>query len=126
MKPLTFDELTRALENGEQVEWHPDYQHHAWKDGEAPLTLIHTSFLMEMKDKKTENKQKQYFVGYKCSKQGCSRCESDHESFQVGPHHILMKRNGYALYPKMEWIEYKKRTEIKEHKNPVFVKHNKA
>jgi hypothetical protein len=121
MKPLTFDELKKALENGEQVGWHPEYNHQLWKDGRGPLTLIHASFLMEVQFK-DQNKEKHYFVGYRCSDENCDRCSSSHEANEIGPHHILMKRNGYSLYSKMEWIEYKKRTEIKEHKNPVFVK----
>lgn len=124
MAPLTFDEIVEALENGEQLQWHPDYGFQGWKDGQGPLTIVHASFLMEVEDKKTKNKQKHYFVGYRCSKEGCRNCESKQENL-VGPHHILMKRNGYALTPRMEWFEYKKRTETKEHKNPVFVKYEK-
>lgn len=118
--PLTFDELKKALENNEQVGWHPEYEFQGWKDGQAPLTLVHVSFLMEIKNKKKT--EKHYFVGYKCSKEDCVFCNSNHEANEVGPHHIIIKRNGYGICPRLEWIEYKKRTEVKEHKNPVFVK----
>jgi len=126
MKPLTFDEIARAFENGEQLGWHPDYHFTGWCDGEAPLTLVHVSFLAEVEDKKTGNKQKQYFVGYRCSRKKCWRCEADNEISKIGPHYVLIKRNGQALLPRIEWIEYKKRTEMREHPNPVFVKYDKA
>lgn len=122
MKSLTYDEIVKAFENKEQLSWHPDYQHERWKDGEAPLTLVHVSFFREVEDIKTKNKHKEYFIGYRCSKENCSCCSSKSISFLVGPHHIIIKRNGHTVSPKVEWIEYSKRTEVKESPNPVFVK----
>jgi hypothetical protein len=123
MKQLTFDEIMRAAEKGEQLTWHPEYDHQGWKDGEPPLTIVHCSFLGEFKDKMTDEPKKHYFVGYSCSKEGCGRCSANNPSTEVGPHHNIIMRSGLSTSTRVEFIETKKKTLMKEHKNPVFVRY---
>lgn len=123
MKPLTYDEIVK-VNSVEQLTWHPDYDHQPWKDGEPPLTLIHCSYLgifrcVDGKDRK------HYFVGYRCSKENCPRCEATGPSTEIGPHHIIIARSGLSISKRIEFVETKKKTIIKEHNNPVFIKYER-
>jgi len=122
MNPLTFDEIVEAFSKGELLAWHPEYDFQAWKDGVPPLTIIHCSFLSEIKNKKNKL-VKHYFVGYRCSKPDCSRCNTVNESMAVGPHHNIILADGLATFKKVESIEKKKSTITQEHDDPVFVKY---
>ena len=126
MKQLTFDEIVRAFNNGEQLVWHPEYDHQSWKDGGSPLTIIHCSFLGEFKSSPTDDPKKHYFIGYRCSKKGCLMCSVSNSSVEIGSHHNVIMRSGLSVSPKIEFVETKKKTMIKEHKNPVFIKYKEV
>lgn len=108
--PLTFLEISELFRRNSFLAWHKDYQFLSWKDGPAPLKLVHLDPNLG-------------FIGYNCSNPTCSRCNSSSLLIaDIGGHHILLKENGYAIEPKHEWIEGKKQTIHKTNPNPVFIK----
>ena len=62
---MNVKEITQALENKEQLTWHPEYVVEEWCDGLPPFTIT---------DVKKIGKN-EYYVGYKCSRQNCLRCQ---------------------------------------------------
>lgn len=117
MKPLTFQELVRCMGDRQLVKYHPDFVPEYWKDGRALAFRI--SSIAAMPRNKGDKKDK-YFIKYRCMSIGpCERCDSD----SYDGHFIVINEDGYDEFDRVEFIELKKKTEIKLHKHPVFVKY---
>lgn len=117
---LTYDDIIRAFESGQQIDWHDDYQHvyakrhpeqsfltEEWVDRPGPLTITHVAMM-----------DKLVFVRYKCSQETCRNCTD--ESLTLQGHHKLVRRSGLNPYGRIEFIERKKKTETRITDQPVF------
>lgn len=93
---------------GQQVNYHPEYQHYAWKDGQSPLAV---SGVYRM-DKK------RFCVSYFCSDPKCPRCIR----YNPPGHVMILKRGGEHYTQRVEYFEVGKKTIEKISPNPVFEK----
>lgn len=111
MKPLTFAELEDAYKNNKRVSFHPEFGYEAWKDGaRGPLVLTDVSKMGTLN-----------FIGYRCLDDKCNRCNCKDISYEICGHHQLINEAGFHIYKKVEFVETKKATLIKELDSPVFI-----
>lgn len=112
VEQLNYKDILDAQKNGDLLDWHPEYQLMKWKDGEAPLFIVHVSPHSDG-----------VFVGYNCSNPECKYCTNKHPSNELGGHHQMIQKSGLSEHSKIEFIETKKRTRMEERDNPVFIKY---
>lgn len=99
------------LKQGQQVNFHPDYEQEEWKDGVAPLTI---EDVYHKKD--NDKKKEEYLVSYRCSNPNCVRCTK----YNPPGHIISLREDGTCLHNKVIFTETKKSTLTKEVRQPVF------
>lgn len=81
-----------------------------WRDGNTRSVLI---------ERVTRLDKDEYFVGYKCLDLDCKQCCG--LSYPSG-HHLLLKKDGSCITPRIEYLEFKKKTEAKREKQYAFQK----